>query len=76
MTKWERRQFFEQLVQLRALYGLRGGDDSEGAMTIAEAIAYAEHLLDSSAALDLAIGPLDAEEIEQQKTAASDQSAN
>ena len=28
MTKYERRRFFERLVQLRALYRLRGNDDS------------------------------------------------
>jgi hypothetical protein len=38
MTKWEKRQFFERLVQLRALYGLRGADDSTVALSIDEAI--------------------------------------
>ena len=42
MTKWERRQFFERLVQLRALYGLRGADDSTVAISIEEAIALVE----------------------------------
>jgi hypothetical protein len=42
MTKWERRQFFERLVQLRALYGLRGADDSTVAISIDDAIAFAE----------------------------------
>jgi hypothetical protein len=61
MSKWERRQFFEKLVQLRALYRLRGSDDAAGTLTIGEAVAHAEHLLDDPAALALAIGPLEAE---------------
>ena len=42
MTKYERRQFFERLVQLRGLYRLRGSDDSTVAISIEEAIALAE----------------------------------
>ena len=45
MTKYERRQFFERLVQLRALYRLRGADDSEAELSIDEAIAYGEKLI-------------------------------
>ena len=45
MTKYERRQFFERLVQLRALYRLRGPDDSAAEMPIDEAIAYGEKLM-------------------------------
>jgi hypothetical protein len=45
MTKYERRRFFERLVQLRALYRLRGRDDSVGEMTIDEAITFGERLL-------------------------------
>jgi hypothetical protein len=45
MTKWERRQFFDRLVQLRALYGLRGPDDSEAELSIASAIELAEQLM-------------------------------
>ena len=45
MTKYERRRFFERLVELRALYRLRGSDDSVAAVTIEEAIASAERLL-------------------------------
>jgi len=45
MTKYERRRFFERLVELRALYRLRGSDDSVAAMTIEEAIASGERLL-------------------------------
>ena len=45
MTKYERRQFFERLVQLRALYLLRGDDDSVAELPIDEAIAYGETLM-------------------------------
>jgi hypothetical protein len=45
MTKYERRQFFERLVQLRSLYRLRGDDDSVAELTIDEAIEYAEGLM-------------------------------
>jgi hypothetical protein len=42
MTKWERRQYFERLVQLRAIYRLRGADDSTVALSIEDAIELAE----------------------------------
>ena len=45
MTKYERRRFFERLVQLRALYRLRGNDDSVAEISIDDAIALAERLL-------------------------------
>jgi hypothetical protein len=45
MTRYERRQFFERLVQLRALYRLRGPDDSVAVMPIDAAIEYGEFLL-------------------------------
>jgi hypothetical protein len=45
MTRYERRQFFERLVQLRGLYRLRGQDDSVAEMSVDAAIAYAECLL-------------------------------
>jgi hypothetical protein len=45
MTRYERRQFFERLVQLRALYRLRGADDLVVEMSVDAAIAYAECLL-------------------------------
>ena len=51
MTKYERRRFFERLVQLRALYRLRGSDDSVAAMPIDEAIAYGERLLSDTVVL-------------------------
>ena len=51
MTKYERRQFFERLVELRALYRLRGTDDSISEMPLDEAMAYAEVLLADEVAL-------------------------
>jgi hypothetical protein len=45
MTRYERRRFFERLVQLRALYRLRGADDSETVMSVDQAIEYGELLL-------------------------------
>ena len=45
MTNYERRLFFERLVQLRALYRLRGTDDSLAVIPIDEAIAHGERLL-------------------------------
>ena len=45
MTRYEKRQYFERLVQLRALYRLRGADDSVAVMSVDAAIAYAECLL-------------------------------
>ena len=56
MTKYERRRFFERLVQLRALYRLRGSDDSETVMPIDEAIAYGELLLSETDTLAAALG--------------------
>lgn len=57
MTKHERRQYFERLVQLRALYRIRGGDDYEVGMPIDEAVAYAEHLMGDGRALAEVLGP-------------------
>jgi hypothetical protein len=51
MTKYERRRFFERLVELRALYRLRGSDDSVAEMPIDEAIAHGERLLADAVAL-------------------------
>jgi len=42
MTKYERRQFFDRLVELRALYRLRGPDDATVEISIEAAIAEAE----------------------------------
>jgi hypothetical protein len=57
MKKYERRQFFERLVQLRALYRLRGPDDSVSAMPIDDAIGYGEHLMGDTVALAAVLGP-------------------
>ena len=57
MTKHERRQYFERLVQLRALYRIRGGDDFEVGMPIDQVFAYAEHLLGDVRALARVLGP-------------------
>ena len=53
MTKYERRQFFDRLVQLRALYQLRGADDSTVELTVEQAIAYAEELLVAGTSTDV-----------------------
>jgi hypothetical protein len=56
MTKYERRQFFERLVQLRALYQLRGDDDSVAELPIDEAIAYGEALMAETPSLAEVMG--------------------
>lgn len=56
MTKYERRQFFEQLVQLRSLYRLRGYDDSVAEMPIDEAIDYGERLMSETPSLAEVLG--------------------
>jgi hypothetical protein len=45
MTRYERKRFFERLVELRALYRLRGSDDSVAEMSVDAAIGFAERLL-------------------------------
>jgi hypothetical protein len=69
MTKYERRQFFERLVQLRALYRLRGPDDSEAEMPIDEAIAYGEKLMAETPTLAEVMG---ADDCLPQKSSAGD----
>jgi len=59
MTKYERRRFFERLVQLRALYRLRGNDDSVAEMPIDDAIAYGERLMSETPSLAEVLGPDD-----------------
>jgi hypothetical protein len=53
MTKYERRQFFDRLVQLRALYRLRGADDSAVELTIEQALAYGQELFAGTASTDV-----------------------
>jgi hypothetical protein len=69
MTKYERRQFFERLVQLRALYRLRGYDDSVAEMPIDEAIDYGERLMAETPALAEVLG---ADDCVLKKSAATD----
>ncbi len=57
MTRYERRQFFERLVQLRALYRLRGTDDSVAVIPVDAAIEYGEFLLADDRGLAEALGP-------------------
>src|SRR6266516_8038310 len=57
MTSYARSQFFERLVQLRAIYQLRGGDDSLAAMPVGEAIAYGERLMTDTIGLAVVLGP-------------------
>ena len=57
MTRYERRHFFERLVQLRALYRLRGADDSVAELSIDAAIAYAECLLADEPGLAESLDP-------------------
>ena len=59
MTKYERRRFFERLVQLRALYRLRGNDDTVAELTVEDAIAYGEKLMAETPAFAEVLGPDD-----------------
>jgi hypothetical protein len=56
MSKFERRQHFEALCQLRALYRLRGDWDATSTISIDDVIAYAMRLLEEPDTLTLAIG--------------------
>ena len=69
MTKYERRQFFERLVQLRALCQLRGDDDSVAVLPIDEAVAYGEALMSETPSLAEVMG---ADDCVLNKTAATD----
>ena len=48
MTKFERRRYFERLCELRALYALRGDDDSVSVLPIDDAPGWAVQLLGAS----------------------------
>jgi hypothetical protein len=48
MNKVERRQQFEEFCHLRAIYRLRSDYDSVSTMSVRDAIAYAERLMDPS----------------------------
>jgi hypothetical protein len=56
MSKFERRQHFEALCQLRALYRLRGDWDATSTISIDEVIAYAVRLLEEPDTLAATIG--------------------
>jgi hypothetical protein len=75
MSKWELRRFFERLVQLRALYRLRGSDDDTVTISVPDVLAYAARLVDDPLALANAIGPAD-DDVQTHERAASDHSAN
>ena len=73
MTKYERRQFFERLVQLRALYRLRGDDDSVAGIPVDEAIAYGERLMSETPSLAEVLG---ADDCAPKKSIATDSPQN
>ncbi len=52
MSRFERTQYFEQLVELHLVYAMRGDEDKTSVMTIDEAIAWAEAELASSSPAD------------------------
>jgi hypothetical protein len=55
MSKFERRQHFEALCQLRALYRLRGDWDATSTISIDEVVAYAVRLLEEPDVLAVAL---------------------
>jgi hypothetical protein len=56
MTKHERRQYFDRLVYLRALYQIRGRYDSDVVMPIDQALLYVERLMGDPRALADVLG--------------------
>ena len=52
MSRYERRIWFERLVELRTAYHER---PHTAVMTVADAMAYAERLLDDPVALEVAL---------------------
>ena len=42
MSRYERTNYFERLVELHVTYAMRGDDDRTGVMTIDETIAWVE----------------------------------
>ncbi len=55
MNKYERRQQFEALCQLRALYRLRGDWDATSTISIDEAVAHGIRLLEEPEVLAVAL---------------------
>ncbi len=63
MSKYERRMFFERLVELRDAYGTRGDDDTFGTHDLTDVMRDAELALDAiEAALHLDEAPLHLDE--------------
>ena len=52
MSRFERTQYFERLVELHVAYAMQGDDDRTSVMTIAEAIAWVESELAASSVTD------------------------
>jgi hypothetical protein len=50
MSRYERKIYFEQLVELRRAYATLGDDDRTVAMTIDEAVAWTECELEATPA--------------------------
>ena len=42
MSRFERTQYFERLVELHVAYAMRGAEDRTGVMTIDQVIAWVE----------------------------------
>jgi hypothetical protein len=69
MSTFERRQQFEALCQLRALYRLRGDWDATFTISIDDAVAYAVRLLEEPRVATVA---LDIERADDATTRGSD----
>lgn len=52
MSRFERTQYFERLVELHLIYAMRGDEDRTSVITIDEAIAWAEAEMEASSAAD------------------------
>jgi hypothetical protein len=50
MSRYERMNYFERLVELHIMYAMRGDEDRTGVTTIDEAIAWAEAEMTASPA--------------------------
>ena len=52
MSRFERTTYFERLVELHLIYAMRGAEDRTSAMSIDEAIAWAEAEMNASSIPD------------------------
>ena len=52
MSRYERMNYFERLVELHVIYAMRDDEDRTGVMSIDEAISWAEAEFDSSSVPD------------------------